>query len=132
MQSRNTRQVERACFKFIGHEVGSVLRVAEAAGAADNERCYFVDNAFTQYKTTDALRCQKSLVPRKGERVDVQRLHVYRQHAGGLRTVDDELQTMLMAEAAELRQRLHRTADIAGVGHDDSFGVGAHKLRQGV
>ena len=71
MQAGDARQVERACFEFIGHKAGSVLRMAEAAGAADDERCYFVNHAFAQHKTADALRCQKPLVPRKGEGVDV-------------------------------------------------------------
>ena len=132
MQAGDARQVERACLKFIRHEAGSVLRMAEAAGAADNERCYFVNNAFAQHKAADALRCQKSLVPRKGESVDVHFLHVDGNDAGALRTVDDEFQVMLVAEAADCRQRLQRSADIAGVRHDDGFGVGAYKLRQSV
>ena len=132
MQAGDARQVERACLKFIGHEAWGVLRVAEAAGAADNERCYFVNHAFTQHKTADALRCQKSLVPRKGESVDVHFLHVDGNDAGTLRTVDDEFQLVLVAEAADCRQGLQRAADIAGVRHDDCFGVGAHKLRQSV
>ena len=106
--------------------------MAEAAGAADDERCYFVNHAFKQHKAADALRCQKSLVPRKGESVDVHFLHVDGNDAGTLRTVDNEFQVMLLAEAADCRQGLQRAADIAGVRHDDCFGVGAHKLRQSV
>ena len=132
MQAGDARQVERACLKFIGHEAWGVLRVAEAAGAADNERCYFVNHAFTQHKTADALRCQKSLVPRKGESVDVHFLHVDRNDASALRTVDDEFQLVLVAEATDCCQGLQRAADITGVRHDDSLGVGAHKLRQSV
>ena len=103
--------------------------MAEAAGAADDERCYFVNYAFTQHKTADALRCQEALVPRKGEGVDVHFLHIDRNNAGALRTVDDEFQVMLLAEAADCCQGLQRAADITGVSHDDCFGVGAHQLR---
>ena len=106
--------------------------MAEAAGAADNEWRYFVNHAFTQHKTADALRCQEAFVPRKGESVDVHFLHVDRNDAGALRTVDDEFQLVLVAEAADCRQGLQRAADIAGVRHDDSLGVGVHKLRQSV
>ena len=132
MQAGDARQIKRACLKFIRHEAGSVLRMAEAAGAADNERCYFVNHAFTQHKAADALRCPKSLVPRKGESVDVHFLHVDGNDAGTLRTVDDEFQLVLVAEAADCRQGLQRAADITGVRHDDGLGIGAHKLRQSV
>ena len=71
-------------------------------------------------------------MPRKGESVNVHFLHVDGNDAGALRTVDDEFQLVLVTEAADCCQRLQRTADIAGVRHDDGLGVGAHKLRQSV
>ena len=86
--------------------------MAEAAGAADDERCYFVNHAFTQHKTADALRCQKSLVPRKGEGVDVHFLHVDGNDAGALRTVDDEAQAVLLAEAADLCKNVIFTKNV--------------------
>ena len=71
-------------------------------------------------------------MPRKGEGVDMHFLHIDRNNAGALRTVDDEFQLVFVAEAADCCQRLQRAADITGVRHDDSLGVGAHKLRQSV
>ena len=132
MQTGDARQIKSACLKFIRHEAGSMLRVAEAAGAADDERCYFVNHAFTQHKTADALRCQEALVPRKGKSVNVHFLHVDGNDAGTLRTVNDEFQVVLVAEAADCCQGLQCAADIAGVRHDDGLGIGAHKLRQSV
>ena len=71
-------------------------------------------------------------MPGEGERVNVQLLHIERQNACALRTVDDEAQAMLLAEAADLCERLHCTADVARVRHDDGLGVGAYELRQSV
>ena len=56
-------------------------------------------------------------------------LHADGNDACTLRTVDDEFQVIFLAEAVDCCQMLQGAADITGVCHDDSFGVGAHKLR---
>ena len=132
LQTGDTGQIERACFKFVGQEARRALGVAEAAGAADDERRDFVNNMLAQQQAADALWRQQALMPGEGEGVDVQLLHIERQDACALRTVDDEAQAVLLAEAADLCKRLHCAADVAGVRHDDSLGVGAYELRQRV
>ena len=132
LQSGDTGKIERACFKFVGQKARRALGVTEAAGAADDERRDFVNDILAQQQAADALRRQQAFMPGEGEGVDVQLLHIERQDACALRTVDDEAQAVLLAEAADLCERLHCAADVAGVRHDDGLGVGAHKLRQSV
>ena len=132
LQAGDTGQIKRACFKFVWQEARYTLGVTEAAGAADDERRDFVNDILAQQQAADALRREQSLMSGEGEGVDVQLLHIERQDACALRTVDDEVQAVLLAEVANLLKRLHCAADVAGVRHDDGLGVGAHKLRQSV
>ena len=90
MQTGDTGQIKRACFKFVGQEARYTLGVTEAAGAADDERRDFVNDILAQQQAADALRREQSLMPGEGEGVDVQLLHIERQDACALRTVDDE------------------------------------------
>ena len=54
-----------------------------------------------------------------GQQVDVQRLHVDRQHAGGLGGVHQEEQVVLTGDPADLPDRLDRAEHVAGVAQGD-------------
>src|SRR5262249_45845183 len=60
-------------------------------------------------------RSEQRFVPRKGEQVDVQRLHVDWNHAGSLGGVDQEQQVVFSSDAADGIDRLDGAEHVAGV-----------------
>ena len=64
-------------------------------------------------------RPQQTLVPRRGQQVDVVRLHVDRHVPGRLRGIDDERNTVLAGDRADRADRLNRAGHVRGMRHGD-------------
>ena len=106
--------------------------MADAAGAPRQKRRQRFRQLLRQHQSPGALRPQQPLVPRERHRVQPHGLHVNVQHAGGLGAVRKEFQPVGFAERPHSRQRQHRAADVAGVGHHHGAGVGAQTSFQRV
>ena len=107
-------QIQRAGLVAVGAERGLFDRFRVAPRAPFHQRRQFVPRR--QITRAHARRPQQALVRRAGQEVDLLPPHVDRQHAGGLRGVDQE--RTLGEHAAQRVEVLHRAVDVRGMLHD--------------
>ena len=118
VKSDYSRNVHRARFKSVRHEIRDLFGMAYGARASGKERIDKADHAFVKYESAYALRTEQRLVSGEAKRVYMHFLHVYRYDACALCRVNDELQSVLLTDLADFLQRIERSYQIACVCHD--------------
>ena len=78
--------------------------------------------------SADSGRAHERLVTRKGEDIDVHRLHVDRDYAGSLGRIDSKDDVVLAADLADLADRLHRAKNVGPMVHDHQLGIRANRF----
>ena len=123
VQPRNAGQVHRTALVAVGQHVRLTDALAHRAGSAKQQR--FRVHAVAQHKQSRTLRPQQPLVPRHGHHVCAQ--HVWRnvRHPGCLRRIHQQGNAALPADRAQLRNRLKKPRDVAGVGDNHQCGFAA-------
>ena len=120
-------EVHRPGLEAVGQEVRHEFGMAEAAGAARDQRRQLGGKIFTEGEAADALRAEQTFVAGKGEGVDVHGFHIDGENAGGLRAVDKEAEAVFLTKRADGGDGQERPADVARMAHDDEAGIGAKR-----
>ena len=125
-------EIHRSGLEAVWQEVRHEFGMAEAAGAARDQRRQLGGKIFTEGEAADALRAEQTLVAGKGEGVDVHGFHIDGENAGGLRAVDKEAEAVFLTKRADGGDGQERPADVACVRHDDEAGIWLQKARHGL
>ena len=124
-------EVGGAGFEFIRQIVRQIFTVRGAAGAAGGQGREPLRQLVPQQQRTGAAGPQQSLVPRHGQRTEVQRRKVDGQVPRRLRRVQRKGYAAIGADPADGLRVLHGAADIGAVRHDDQLCVVPQQTRQG-
>src|SRR5476651_10805 len=92
---------------FVGEEIGLAVVFADTAGAAFAEGSQVFFHAGADVEESGAEGTEQRLVARGGEKIDVVHLHINRHMPGGLGGIDNERDSMLARDPADLADRLN-------------------------
>ena len=124
VQSVDAGDVLGARLKLVRQKVRLNLLVGDAAGAAGHQRNHLAGNLVADQKSADALRAKQALVPGEGQHIDVLLFHIDWEGTRRLGGVHHKGKAVLLADPSHLLQRHQGAADVGGMQHHDSLGVG--------
>ena len=108
LQSGNSGKVQRSGLKAVRQEGGDLLRMADAAGSAGDQRLQFFRHFPADQEAAGSLGTEKPFVAGKGERVDAHPFHIQRKNAGSLCRIQDKADAAGPADSADLRDGTDR------------------------